>query len=119
MADKLLASHLLAKVTPVGLLFYLLFGGSGSYTFSARNGMVEECSRSLDYVAILLAAVGVAITLFLLRIAASPRSASEERGVLGNRIGAAVVALLAILLLVKGISAEGPSDLATCSGEDF
>ena len=119
MADRLLASHFLAKLAPVGLLFYLLFGESGSYTFSASNGVVEECSRSYDYLAIILGAVGVAVTLFLLRIAVSARSESEERGVLGNRIGAALVAVLAILLLVKGISADGPSDLATCSAEDF
>lgn len=115
MADKLLASHILAKVAPPGLFLYLIFGDSASYNFSARNGMVEECSRSVDFVGIVLAAVGVAIMLFLLRIAASPRSSAEERGVLGNRVGAAVVGILAILLLVTGIAAEGPTDLATCS----
>ncbi len=118
MADRLLASHILAKVAPAGLLFYLLFGESGSYTFSARNGMVEECSRSYDHLAIGLAVVGVAVTLFLLRIAAGPRTPGEERGVLGNRVGAVLVAVIAILLLVKGISAEGPTDLATCTAEN-
>ena len=117
MTDRLLASHILAKVVPAGLLLYLLFGSSGSYTFAARNGMVEECSRSADYVAVVLGAVGVAVTLFLLRIAASPNSSRQEPGVFGNRVGAALIALLALLLLVKGISAEGPSDLATCTAE--
>jgi len=61
------------------------------------------------------AAVGVAVALFLLRIAASPRSEKETTGVLGNRIGAGVIALLSVLLLYKGISAEGMTDLKTCS----
>ncbi|MDQ3759945.1 MAG: hypothetical protein M3331_08405 [Actinomycetota bacterium] len=115
MADRLLASHLLAKVAPPVLLLYLLVGGSGSYTFSAENGMVEECSRSLDYVALALAGAGLAVAAFLLYIAARPRHSADERGAFGNRIGAAVVIVLSALLLLKGISAEGPTDLATCA----
>jgi uncharacterized membrane protein YeaQ/YmgE (transglycosylase-associated protein family) len=115
MADRLLASHLLAKVAPAGLLFYLLAGSSGTTRFEAMNNMVEECSKSVDYVAFVFAAVGVAVALFLLRIAASPRSEKETTGMLGNRIGAGVIALLSVLLLYKGISAEGMTDLKTCS----
>lgn len=115
MADRLLASHLLAKVAPPVLLLYLLFGGSGSYTFSADDGMVEECSRSLDYVALVFAAAGVAAGGFLLYIASRPRHSADERGAFGNRVGAAVVVVLSALLLLKGISAEGPTDLATCA----
>ena len=117
MADKLLASHRLAKFTPPLFLLYLLFGSSGSYEFSASNGEVTECSRSVDPLALVLAGIGVAITLFLLRIAIRPRSPGEEEGSLGNKIGAAVVALLTALLLLKGISAEGATDLATCTRE--
>lgn len=115
MADKLLASHILAKVAPAGLLLYLLTGSSGTTRFEAMNAMVEECSKSYDYVAFVFAAVGVGIALFLLRIAASPRSENEATGVLGNRIGAGLVALLSLLLLYKGISAEGMTDLKSCT----
>ena len=118
MADKLLASHLLAKVTPAGLLLYLLVGSSGTYEYREANGIVEECSRSVDYIAFILAAVGVAVSLFLLRIAISPRSEREELGIFGNRVGAVVVAILAILWIYKGISAaEDMAELATCSRE--
>jgi len=115
MADKLLASHFLAKLVPVGLLLYLLAGSSGTTDFRESNGMVEECSHSYDYLAFVLAALGVAVTVFLLRIAANPRSPGEERGVLGNRVGAAVIMVLSLLLLLKGISAEGMTDLKSCT----
>lgn len=117
MADKLLASHRLAKFTPPLLLLYLLFGSTGSYEFSAANGEVTECSRSVDPLALVLAGVGFAITLFLLRIAFKPRSQDEEEGAFGNKIGAALMALITALLLLKGISAEGATDLATCTRE--
>jgi len=118
MADKLLASHLLAKVAPAGLLLYFLAGSSGTYEFRSSNGMVEECSRSVDPIAFVFAGVGVAISIFLLWIATRPRSSSEERGALGNRIGAIVVAILAVLLVYKGFAAaEDMAELATCSRE--
>ncbi len=115
MEDKLLASHRLAKFTPPLLLLYLLFGSTYSYTFSASNGQVTECSRSVDYLAIVLGGIGLAVGLFLLRLALRPRTPGEETGVLGNRVGAIVVLVLSALLLWKGISAEGATDLVTCS----
>ena len=117
MGERLLASHILAKVVPPALLVYLLFGSSGTTTFSSENGEVTECSASIDYAALVLAAVGVAATLFLLRLALKPRSSREEEGALGNRIGAGVTAVLTALLILKGLTADGPTDLTTCIGE--
>ena len=118
MADKLLASHLLAKVTPPALLLYLIVGSSAAYEYRVSNGVVEECSRSVDFIAFILAGVGLLVSLFLLRIAMSPRNSSEEEGVFGNRVGAVVVAILVALLVLKGFSAaEDMAELAKCNRE--
>ena len=78
---------------------------------------MTECSRGVDFLALVFAGIGFIVLVFLLRIAGRPRTNHEEEGALGNKIAAGVIALITLLLLYKGIAAEGPTDLATCARE--